>query len=51
MIDNKILKKIFSAKICFGEALFPPLVKTKNQLLNFEKHKKQKKFAKNWMLF
>ena len=29
MIENKILmKKNFPAKICFGEALFPPLVLT-----------------------
>jgi hypothetical protein len=32
MIENKILKKKkFSAKIASGQALFPPLVKAKNQ--------------------
>ena len=44
MNENKILKKIFfSAKIASGEALFPPLVKAKNQHQNFEKHLKQKR--------
>ena len=44
MIENRILKKKkFPAKIASGEALFPPLVKAKNQLQNFEKHPKQKK--------
>ena len=33
----------FSAKIVSGQALFPPLVKAKNQHQNFEKHLKQKK--------
>jgi hypothetical protein len=37
MIENKILKKKkFPAKIASGEALFPPLVKAKNQHQNFE---------------
>ena len=43
MIENKIFKKKFSpAKIASGEALFPPLVKAKNQHQNFKKHLKQK---------
>ena len=46
MIENKILKKKkFPAKIASGEALFPPLVKAKNQPQNFEKHLKQKRCA------
>jgi hypothetical protein len=44
MIENKILKKFFFlAKIASGHALFPPLVKAKNQHQNFEKHLKQKR--------
>ena len=43
MIKNQIFKKKkISTKIALGEALFPPLVKGKNQLQNFEKHLKQK---------
>jgi hypothetical protein len=39
MIGNRILKKKkLPAKIASGEELFPPLVKAKNQLQNFEKH-------------
>ena len=36
MDDKKfdLKKKNFYAKICFGEALFPPLVKAKNELQN-----------------
>jgi hypothetical protein len=46
MEEKKILKKIFfSAKIASGQALFPPLVKAKNQHQNFEKHLKQKRCA------
>ena len=46
MKENKILKKIFfSAKIASGQALFPHLVKAKNQQQNFEKHLKQKRCA------
>jgi hypothetical protein len=46
MKENKILKKTnFSAKIASGRALFPPLVKAKNQHQNFEKHMKQKRCA------
>ena len=46
MIENKILKKKkFSAKIASEESLFPPLVKAKNQLQNFEKHLNQKRCA------
>ena len=46
MKENKILKKIFfSAKIASGQAVFPPLVKAKNQHHNFEKHLKQKRCA------
>jgi hypothetical protein len=37
MDERKILKKKnFSAKIASGQALFPPLVKAKNQHQNFE---------------
>jgi hypothetical protein len=47
MKENKILKKtIFSAKIASGQALFPPLVKAKNQHQNIEKHLKQKRCAR-----
>ena len=43
MIENTILKKnFFPSKIASGQALFPPLEKTKNQHQNFEKHLKQK---------
>ena len=35
-------ENFFPAKIASGEALFPPLVKAKNQLQNFEKHVKLK---------
>ena len=46
MKENKILKKkIFSAKIASGQALFPPLEKAKNQNQNFEKHLKQNRCA------
>ena len=46
MIENKILKKKqFSFKIASAEALFPPLVKAKNQHQNFEIHLKQKRYA------
>jgi hypothetical protein len=46
MKENKILKKKkISAKIALGQALFPPLVKAKNQHQNFEKHLKQKRCA------
>jgi hypothetical protein len=46
MKENKILKKKnFPAKIASGQALFPPLVKAKNQHQNFEKHLKQKRCA------
>ena len=46
MIEKKDLKKKkFSAKIALGEALFPPLVKAKNQYQNFEKDLKQKRCA------
>jgi hypothetical protein len=46
MKENKILKKKkISAKIALGQALFPPLVKAKNQRQNFEKHFKQKRCA------
>ena len=46
MKENKILKKKkISAKIASGQALFPPLVKAKNQHQNFEKHPKQKRCA------
>ena len=51
-IDSNGWKKIkfwrkffFSAKIASGQALFPPLVKAKNQHQNFEKHLKQKRCA------
>ena len=44
MIENEILKNfIFYRQNCFGVALFPPLVKAKNQHQNFEKHLKQKR--------
>ena len=33
-------KLFFPAKICFGEELFPPLLKAKNQHKNFESIKK-----------
>jgi hypothetical protein len=36
-------ENFFSAKIASGQALFPPLVKAKNQHQNFEKHLKQKR--------
>ena len=46
MKENKILKKnFFPAKIASGQALFPPLVKAKNQHQNFKKHPKQKRCA------
>ena len=46
MKENKILKKkMFSAKIASGQALFPPLVKAKIQHQTFEKHLKQKRCA------
>ena len=46
MKENKILKKKnFSIKIASGQALFPPLVKAKNQHQNIEIHLKQKRFA------
>ena len=46
MKENKILKKKkCSAKIASCQALFPPLVKAKNQYQNFEKHLKQKRCA------
>ena len=46
MIENQILKKKnFPAEICLGEALFPPLVKAKNQLQNLENYLKQKRCA------
>jgi hypothetical protein len=46
MKENKISKKnFFSAKIASGQALFPPLVKAKNQHQNFEKHQKQNRWA------
>ena len=46
MKENKMLKKKKnSAKIASGQALFPPLVKAKNQHQNFEKHLKQKRCA------
>jgi hypothetical protein len=46
MKENKISKKIFfPAKIASGQALFPPLVKAKNQHQNFEKPLKQKRCA------
>ena len=35
----------FSAKIASGQALFPPVVKAKNQHQNFEKQLKQKRCA------
>ena len=35
-------EQFFSAKIASGQALFPPIVKAKNQHQNFEKHLKQK---------
>ena len=38
-------ENFFSAKIALGQALFPPLVKAKNQHQNFEKHLKQKRCA------
>ena len=38
-------KFFFSKKIASGQALFPPLVKAKNQCQNFEKHLKQKRCA------
>ena len=38
-------ENIFSAKIASRQALFPPLVKAKNQRQNFEKHLKQKRYA------
>ena len=43
MKEKKIMKKeiFFCGKICFGEALFPPLENAKNQHENFE----AKKFA------
>ena len=43
MDDRK--EKKFPAKIDSGEALFPTLVKAKNQHQNFEKHLKQKRCA------
>ena len=44
MIENRILKKeIFSAKMWSAEALFPPLVKAKNQHKNLEKTPETKK--------
>ena len=44
MIKNKILKKKKNpAKTASGEALFPPLVKAKNHLQNFEKKPETKK--------
>jgi hypothetical protein len=47
MKENKILKKIFfPAKIASGQALFPPLVKAKNQHQNFENHLNQKRCEK-----
>jgi hypothetical protein len=42
---NILKKKSFFAKICLKEALFPSLVKAKNQHQNFEKHLKQKRCA------
>ena len=38
------IKKNFFAKICFGKALFPLLVKAKNQNQNFEKRNLGVKF-------
>ena len=38
-------EKKFSLIIASREALFPPLVKAKNQHQNFEKHLKQKRCA------
>ena len=44
MIENKnFMKKKFSAKIAWGQALFPPLEKAKNQNQNLKKHLKQKR--------
>ena len=41
MVENKIWKKnYFPTKTWLGEALFPPLVKAKNQRQNFEKQQK-----------
>ena len=46
MKEYKVLKrKFFSAKISFGQALFPSIVKAKNQGKIFEKHLKQKRCA------
>ena len=46
MLENKIFKKnLFSAKIASGQALFPPLIKAKNQHQKFEKNLKQKRSA------
>ena len=43
MIEKNLLrKKYFPPKSAWG-ALFPPLVKAKNQHQNLEKHLKQKK--------
>jgi hypothetical protein len=33
-----VIRRNIPDKIALGEALFPPLVKAKNQLQNFEKH-------------
>ena len=41
-----MLKKKNSCQNLLGEALFPPLVKAKNQHQNFLKHLKQKRCAK-----
>ena len=38
-------EKKFFAKICSGEAPFPPLVKAKNQHKNFEKKPETKKMC------
>jgi len=46
VIENKILKKKnFPAKIASGQALFPRLVKAKNQHQSFEKLLRQKRSA------
>jgi hypothetical protein len=39
------MTEISPAKICLGEALFPPFVKAKNEHKIFEKHLKQKRCA------
>ena len=46
-------KNFFFAKIALGQALFPPLVKAKNQHQNFKKHLKQKRCAirRFWTVF